>query len=201
MKSKAPKVDSRFDKILYPANNSWYESFLEFTKKNWREILSTFLLITAMVVALVYNPNKIEKFWQPNIRLWAPIAIIFFASSIIVFFLNNRKQKIFLVNMLILVTLFPVFPQQKIAILLFWGALHILVFSLILKGEKIFKYKIVSIALFLFFLISVMNPAFVWKTSYPNISLSLGVLTGFLIKETFYISALSIDYVNEIYED
>lgn len=189
MKSKAPKVDSRFDKILDPANNSWYESFLKFTKKNWREILSTFLLITAMVVALVYNPNKIEKFWQPNIRLWAPIIIPFFVSSIISFLLNNRKQKIFLVNMLILVTLFPVFPQQKIAILLFWGALHILVFSLILKGEKIFKYRIVSIALFLFFLISVMGSSFIWKTSYPNISLSLGVLTGFLIKETFYLSA------------
>ena len=202
MKSQASKVDSGFGKILDPASNSWYESYLNFIKRNWREIISTFLLVMAIVVALMYNPNKIQNFWQPNIRLWVLMVTIFFVSSIIGFFLKNRKQKIFLVNMLVVVNLISVFPQIKTEILLFWYAFHILIFVLILKGNEMFKYRMVSITLIVFCLISVMNgTSFIWKTSYLDISLSLGILTGFLMKETFYFSALIVDNVAEIYED
>jgi hypothetical protein len=194
MKSKAPKVDSRFDKILYPAN-SWYEKLIIWFKRNWIEILSTLILLVCTWVAYKHNPNKILRMIDWGYRATITISLSFSISVIIGAFLKYRVNKILTVFFLAGLNFLPLITDTDIfALCVGVGAVY-LILRLIpnVKKTELIKYIFILRIPFIILILYLITTKYPDKTFDICMSpiympvVSFGFLLGFLTKETGYI--------------
>jgi len=133
------KKKTFFDKVFSSTDKfvNFCDHFDMWARRNKKEIFSTLVLLTAIIVALVDNPNILKNIWERNIIVLLLVGN-FGISNIFAFLLEKKENKTKVVLILGLIQLIP-----------FGSSLN--------EPVRIFL-----------------------------ISISCGVLSGFLIKEVYY---------------